>query len=271
MTSDDIFVLNGKTNTELGWYVSDIGRPWSKEARERGVAAMRGVRGQVPSAAAHGTPRVTPVALVPIRGEGSTVSGRQALLDRLWDALEGMVEVEWTDQPGRVRRCRVDIADAQALRRESSWVESSGHLRVTFEIVEDNPVAWARESSVLAIGSTPTPIPLVTATSTPLFRFAGAFTGVVITYRGASGRILSTLTLGGEVGAEDFLQIDCSPYAGTPIVLSEDGTLTDRTDLFLAGDMNLAFDPRDGDLSRGVWPTIEANRSGVVEYAEAWS
>lgn len=266
----NLIYFNGVGNEDLGWYVSDVGRPWSRGRRERGSHGVRGLAGRVPASTAMGEPRVTPVTLLPMTGDGSTVSGRQALLDRLWAHLEGALEVEWVDQPGRVRRCRVDVAEAEAAFREVSWKEGSGDLSVTLELIEDTPVAWSRESQVLAVGATPTPIPLGRAASVPLFRFAGTFTGVTITYRAQSGRVLSTLVVGGEVGATAYLEIDCSPFAGSPIVLSVAGVRTDRTDLFTSGDLGLTFDPRDGDPDQSVWPTIEANRAGVVEYAEAW-
>ena len=170
--------------------------------------------------------------------------------------------------PGFCRSRRA--ATAEAAFRSAYWVESLGSIQVTIELIEDTPVSWARESTVLAVGSTPTPVPLGTAPSVPRFRFPGPFTGVTLIYRAASGRILSTLVVGGELGAEDYLEIDAGSFGSPSVVLSESGVRTDASELFVSGDAALLLDPRDGDPTREFWPTIEANRDGVAEYVEAY-
>ena len=250
--------LNGLRATDLGWEVMADGGPWAVPQGSVSASRGPGLLGQVATARAVGAARTTTVSM---RTISPLVEERRAALDGLIGHVDGLVEVEWGDDPGRYRLCRAESADVRTEIAEASWLDSSGHLRVELSLVEDDPVAFAAQPRVLAVGTDAVRPALGTATSAPRFVFAGPFTDVTITYRSGSGYVLAELALGG-VSAGEYLEVDCGSDISPYVVVGDVSERDVDWSLFLSGGF-FALDPGDR-------PSVEASEPGVMYYRQAW-
>lgn len=257
-----ILRINGLTNVELGLWVSGLGAAWSQAAVTRPEVGIPGRFGAITIGEAVGRPKVIPTTFtLPAK-----VSERVAALDDLLSVLTGTLEVEWIDAPDRLQFARVDESEIRASFEEVQYVETTGHLRIGVDLRLDAPLSFARESSVLAVGSTPVPVPLGTAPSDTTFVLPGALTDATLTYRGASGEILSQLSLDGTVDAGEFLRV----RSDRQTIWLGDGTGEELDMSFFAGGGWIVLDPGDADYRRGVFPTVESSEPGVLYYRRAW-
>lgn len=127
-----------------------------------------------------------------------------------------------------------------------------------------SPLAYARYARVIALSSTPTPIPQGSGPVSGAIRIAGPTTSpLVITVRNHAGIPIGVLTLGDAsnpftLGAADRVEID-SP--GRTITRFVNGVAEDAIS-FLTGesDFPLVIGRDDVDLEAEAWATIEVSQ-----------
>ncbi|TVS18940.1 MAG: hypothetical protein EA417_01775 [Gammaproteobacteria bacterium] len=196
-----------------------------------------------------------------LRTESGAVTERRDAMDRLIRQLDGLVEVEWGDAPGRYRLCRLEGVDARTEITESSWVDGSGHLRVELRLTEDDPVEFAYQPTILAVGTDPVRPELGTAPSAPRFVFPGPFSGLTIEYLGGSGFELAVLEFG-EVESGEYLEVDCGTDV-SPYVVVGDANAREVDWSVWDGGSFFSLDPGDR-------PSVRASEPGVMYYRQAW-
>lgn len=135
-----------------------------------------------------------------------TFRGRQEALDAIRQALAGLLEIETPDAPGRVlhaelQSVRVELYSGAHAMREV-WVEC------TFLAVD--PAREDVEPTVLALSTTPQPVPLGNDTVAPWLEISGGCTNPAVVIRNGAGVEVSRTTFAAILAANDALTIDSS-------------------------------------------------------------
>lgn len=243
---------------------------WSGPRMEREISQAVGLVGVRPSVEVRGQPKTISLQM---RLTG-TPSARRAKLDRVLWHFDGLLVLEWSDAPGRYQLGRVVGSEIRARFAELAWLET-GQLALEFEIVLDAPLSFDTHASVVAVSSTPTEVPLGTATSAPLFEFPQVTSAMTITYRGISGEVLAELSIAdpnlttGELLIVDVARARILTWDGSTYDADGNPDTESAMNLWTGGSFPV-FDPGDGSPDAGAWPTIEASESGVCTYRRAW-
>jgi hypothetical protein len=257
-----ILTINGRDISTLGLRVADQGTPWAIPQAARGLAPSISRVGVRPAAYSTGAPAVLNLSLA----LPADVSTRRGLLDTALSWLDGLLELEWADAPGRVQYARLQAGDVRARFESVAWIQ--GELLLPLQLVRDVPLSFDKQAYVVAIGTTAVALPLGTAASPLRFEFQGAITAdVTITYRNISGTVLAQLvvdnpaTSSGETLVVDGTSERIAIWTGT--------AFDDANELYESGSFPVA-DPGDGNREAAAWPTIEASNSGYVIYRRTW-
>lgn len=243
---------------------------WSGPRMEREISQAVGIIGVRPSIEVRGQPKTISLQM---RLAG-TQAQRRARLDRVLWHFDGLLVLEWSDAPGRYQLGRVVGSEIRARFAELAWLDR-GQLAIQFEVLLDTPLSFDAHASVVAVSSTPTEVPLGTATSSALFEFPEVTSAMTVTYRGISGEILEELSLAdpglttGELLIVDVARARILTWDGSTYNSDGEPDTVSAMDLRTGGSFPV-FDPGDGNPDAGAWPTIEASESGVCTYRRAW-
>lgn len=220
-----------------------------------------------------GTPVLTPTALtqssartVDLRGVVKTASAAllRANLDALKDLVyAGAVELRFAE---RVDRFLLAVCTSFVVEPIGPQFGSSAELRLGFTCPD--PLAYDRHELVVGLhAAAPAAVPLGTGVTAPVVRLFGAVNNPVVTYRDIRGIAKRAMGFTVNLGANDYLEIDCDLGTVTKYAA---GVATDGLALLTSGDF-LRLDPLDAAYRDSVFPTIElAAGTGECTYRRAW-
>lgn len=257
-----ILKINGRDIAALGLRVADQGSPWAIAQVARGLSPSVSRVGVRPAAYSGGAASVLGLTLA----LPSSVAARRAALDTALAWMDGLLELEWTDAPGRVQYARLQAGDVRARFESVAWIQ--GDLLLPLQLVRDVPLSYDIAAAVIAVGTTAKAVPLGTAASPLRFGLPGAITtAVTLTYRNIAGTVLSELALGDpDTSASETLVVDGT----TERIYIFDGTdYNDANELYVGGSFPVA-DPGDGNREAATWPTITSSHAGFMLYRRIW-
>jgi hypothetical protein len=259
-----MYTLKGLTLAELGLVIAPngIGDAWSPPRLQRQSVAVTGRYGRIPIGESAGESSTVALEL-PLP---STISARRALLDTVLGHLDGIIEVVADDATDRVRFGYVDQAAIRERFAQLPLLDYAGHLSLSIEILFDRPVSYAKESSVLAVGSTPVVVPLGTAPSDSIFLLRGSFSGATITYRRLTGEPLASLVLSGAVDTDEYLEV----RSDQNMIVFGDSTGAEYDMSFYSSGSFIILDPGDGDPSNVAGPTVECDVPAILIHRKAY-
>lgn len=105
-------------------------------------------------------------------------------------------------------------------------------------------------------------LPVGTAPSSPIIRVMGSANTPVLTYRDAGGVAVFTTTIGINLGASDYVDLDMRVGKVTKYV---SGTPSDAIGT-ITGDFPWAIDPQDGNYTLANSPTLETSLGTAAAY-----
>lgn len=258
-----ILSINGRTLESLGLEISDQGAVWSAPQIDRSTSTMLGRVGVRTSTLAV-SPSRTLTLILPLP---ESPSARRGALDRILSHLDGLLEMEWSDAPGRVQYGRLERAETVARFASVAW--TLGHLSMPLQVVIDTPLWFEREASTIGLAAdTPTPVPVGTMPSAPLIEITTATGDITIQYRGITGTVLSSLVISDpNLDPGETLVIDCVTER---IFVAAGQTLTAANALYSSGSFPV-FDSGDADWANDVYPTIEIDTPALLTYRRVYA
>jgi hypothetical protein len=257
-----ILFINGRDIATLGLSLADQGALWASPQVSRGASQALSRVGGRPTAYSVASPKVLSLNLA-LTGDVAT---RRNVLDTALAWMDGLLELSWSDAPGRVQYARMVASDTRARFESVAWI--AGDLLLPVQLIMDVPLSFDTQATILTLGTTSKAIPLGTATSALRVELIGAISAAVtLTYRNNAGEILSQLALANPALASgQTLIIDAS----TERIYIWTGTaLNDANNLYVSGSFPIA-DPGDGNREAADWPTITATHAGRAIYRRSW-
>lgn len=198
--------------------------------------------------------------------KGTSLSNLRTLIEQLKARLyAGTVEARFVDHSDRfvLARCSQFSVPATAPQFMNPMT------RVGFTLFCPDPLVYATQPTIVGFASAKGALPLGTAVSAPIIRIMGSATNPVLTYRDITGAVKQTMGFTVTLAATDYLEIDCE-LAQITRYISGVGSQNNAQALWTSGDFPV-FDPQDGDVENGAYPTIEVSAgSGETAYRRSW-
>lgn len=263
--------INGRPISDFNLRLGEIGSIWSMPAVQRGTTPVIGRVGVRASPEFAGAPKTIPLTLC-LWGDTVTTANRRAKLDAVYRFLDGLLEVEFENEAGRIYQCRLEGAEARARTEPLAFVR--GDVLIDLNLIVDSGVAQDRVPQVVGVpggSALRTALPLGTYPSAPILEVPGPITtDLTVAYRGvAGGDALQSLVLDTSttnVASDECLIINCDRER----IWTFDGTdLTDAMSLYSSGDFPV-FDPGDGDLG-GEGCTVSSTHAMTAIYLKVWA
>lgn len=255
-----ILTVNGVTDDDLGLAFTGIGALWSGPSVSRSRTGVMGRYGVVPGLVASGSEKRIPATLK----LSGTVATRRANFNTVMRHLDGLLYLEWSDQPTLMQWATVDVVEARALFESQAYV--LGELALGIEFVVDSGVYFSKAIFSAPVSTTAERYPLGTLPSAPFIRVSGATSNLTLTVKhGLTNATITTLTLSGTTAAGTVLEIDCARetlYTWDTTTGAKINRLT-TTNLYSSGDFPV-LDPGWG--TEAYPPTLESNHTGTVLY-----
>lgn len=260
------YTINGRSLDDLIWQALSF---------EGGVAPAVVARETIETA--YGAPVVTTRArllasslLLTLDIRPDLLTDRPADIDAIRRRLAGVLEITRDDAPARA--WYAELADAKATIPAGNLVNPVTILDLTFRLPD--PRRHDVETQSRTLSATPTAIPTGTGTSTPRIVLFGDATPVVdsvIVLRSPTGAELSRLTLTGSLGANTWLDVDCTSEW---LHLVSSGTRAPAL-YWLASGQFPVLDGDDAAGPDGPYPTLalesaSGTPTGVVLWRRSW-
>lgn len=263
--------LNGFDTSSLGLIVTDVAGWLDGLVRKDRTQELIGRAGLLLT---HPRPTVMPraVTVTGVVRRNTNALMRAALLELQERAYRGTVEVSFQDDQTKLLPSR--CVQFTFAGRPPKLANPYGDLSVMFTGLD--PYIYDAEAQVVSFGSgVPAiyPCPLGSAPSAPLIRIVGSGVGAlvnpVISYLDARGNVVQTMGFTTNLGAQDYLEIDCHLMT---IIQSRNTVVSNGMSLLTSGDF-IVLDPQDGDYANNLWPMLSATPAqtfGVALYRKAW-
>lgn len=206
---------------------------------------------------------------------GHLLTASQAVLLANLDALKalagaGAVRLRFADRPTQEFRDARLVSFAPTARAAILSALASD-LAISFECVD--PLRYDVQPLGVAVSTARAALPIGTAASFPVITIHGggaSLTNPVLTYRNASGDIVTTMGFTGTLGANDFLIIDAVRCQVTKSVA---GVQSDALSWWTSGDFPVVRGA-DGWYELAEYPFAELSGTGtpmgLITYSRAW-
>jgi len=217
---------------------------------------------------------------VTIRGLVGSSNAAYTTVMALLDAIksicgQGLVEITHAYD---VTRSWYGYLQDSSMMQAAVPTVTDGFAVITLDFLCPDPLAYtlADGGSPIAFGLTRVAMPIGTAPVAPRTLITNTtpatISSRIITYRNASGRVIQTMTLAGNLLSGESIDVD---HAEMIIALfAVDGTRTGGATArayFTAGGY-IVMRPRDGDALSLVYPTLELNTAETAQafYQRSW-
>lgn len=255
--------LSGKKDYELNLRPARVGPIWAAPSRSRESSSVLGRLGLVSSSLGAGGEKRLPMTW----RLSATVANRRSRLDELYRWLDGLLEVEFSDSPGRVYLAHLDQAATQSAFDAAEFV--NGQLQIPVELIMDTPAGLSKGVSSVGVGTHRAFLPLGTLPSEPTFYIPGAWTDLLIQYfHGLTEELLAALQLEGSADSSSITIIDAENEE-IWVWDTATGALVDGIATGLYGEGSFpVFDPGDGTHANP--PFVTCSVDGEARWREAY-
>jgi phage-related protein len=256
-----ILYVNDYDTSKLGLYVEQIdGLDDGVDINPKTIA----IAGRDGLAITAAKPEAGPRAIA-VRGvmKAATNTALRTNIDLLKDRVyAGDVEIRF----GQLDR--VALARCRGIKYSAELAQlASKGFPLEIQFLCPDPAFYALDPTMIAFNTLRAPVPLGTRKSRPLIHIVGAINNPLLTYRDHFGTAQQTMGFTVNLGANDYLEIDCDRGTITKYVA---GVASNGIALLTAGDF-IALDPLHGSYLTSSWPTLELNGgTGDVLFRRAW-
>jgi hypothetical protein len=259
--------INGVPASSLGLVVSSID-PWSSGvAFDRDAFSLPGTWGLSESPTRTARARV-------IRFVGSltgvSIAERDEAIQRVEEALEGLVEITFGDQEGK--RLLGRRGSLVARPHVEAVAFAVGDMDLEVEIVCNQPFKFDADVTRLALGTFRTPIPVGTLPSAGIVFLPGPWTTRTLILRDTGGVEVDRLTIARSVLDTETVRVDL--WKRTAHRITSAGVETNVISGIASGTGFFEIDPLRCRANRvaGSFPTLELSAgAGYVDTRRIWS
>ena len=254
------FRINGLTPTQMGFTVAQLAGWADGPSSSFAFVARPGAYGGLPSPLESVAPRtVRFVGLI----TGQTTATRDAALSTVMQNLEGVLEFETDDAPGKVLICRRTSVTTTGIN--PSFVIPD--LRVSVELTAVQSPKLDKYSSIVSLAAGNGGILVGTAPTLGRIWVHNA-TNPVFTLSDFRGVSRDTLTLTATIGAAESVLVDL--YTQSIFDVDDEVTFTRNDALLTAGGFFEVL-PEYADRTNSKWPVLTTSSGvGWFEFRRSW-
>jgi phage-related protein len=256
-----ILYVNDYDTSKLGLYVEQVdGLDDGADINPKTVA----IAGRDGVAIAATKPEAGPRAIA-VRGvmKAATNTALRTNIDLLKDRVyAGDVEIRF----GQLDRFTLARCRGIKYPAELPQLASKG-FPLEIQLLCPDPAFYAVEPTLVGLSSAKALLPLGTRRVRPVIHIMGAVNNPVLTYRDQAGVAKRTMAFTVNLGANDYLEIDCDRGTVTKYAA---GVASNGIALLTAGDF-ITLDPLDAFAELSSWPSLElSGGAGDVQYRRTW-
>lgn len=259
----NVLYINGTDVGTLGLDVQDAGAWLSGLVASRGSVPIPDGFGSMASGVDTLRPRADRIRL--LIKTGVTLSTREAVLDRVRDLLQGVVEVRWS---GSERKLLCSLESDAASAFEPVLAFDRAETVVQWDLVAYQGVRIDGTDRVVGFTTTPGTVQVGTHFGQGVMWISGSATTPVVTYKDFRGDTVGTMTFA-TLAADEALEVDL--YAGR-VYLHDAGVRTlSQASLTASSGGFFRFEPRHANVSVAAYPTLEVSSgNGLLLHRRVW-